>query len=72
MISSLQGSKTLVKGTYLYLQNGPNALIFDQFGVLIIRTMAVPLLNMFSRHDACSVGVTIHGARNGIAASGCH
>ena len=38
MISSFQS-------TYFYLQNGPNALIFAQFGVLIIRTMAVPPLH---------------------------
>ena len=44
MILLLQGSKKLMKGTYFDLQIGPNALIFAQFGVLIIRTMAVPPL----------------------------
>ena len=49
MISSLQSSKKLMKGTYFYLQIGPNALIFAQFDVLIIRTMAVPPLQFISR-----------------------
>ena len=46
MILLLQGSKKLMKGTYFDLQIGPNALIFAQFGVLIIRTMAAAPLEI--------------------------